>query len=85
MSDWQPIETVPRDGRKVLLYRPLAHRTSDEAFAVKRTTPAPSFCWQKTIPDGTDGLNFTDGLCYATHWMPIPEPPASPTLDDPLP
>lgn len=28
--EWQPIETAPKDGRKALVYRPLAENSSDE-------------------------------------------------------
>lgn len=32
---WRPIETIPTDGRRVLVYRPLAHKTGDEQIAAK--------------------------------------------------
>ena len=75
ISQWQPISTAPMDGREVLLYRPLAERTNDPIVTIRRTTDYDSHCWEATIPEGADGSNFTEGSCYATHWMPLPQPP----------
>lgn len=73
--DWQPIETAPRDGTRILLYRPLADRTNDDQIDIKRGVPRDNTCWEETIPPGMDATNYTDGACKATHWMPLPEPP----------
>jgi hypothetical protein len=74
MSDeWQPIETLPRDGRYVLAYRPLAMETGDEALAVVKTTKSPT-----TSPQGVQ--HWTSRWCHPTHWMDIPEPPRSVTV-----
>lgn len=75
---WRPIAEAPRDGRKVILYRPLAHLSNDPHVTIKRSISTPNHCWECTIPDGVDGLNYTDGACYATHWMPLPPPPHQP-------
>jgi hypothetical protein len=72
---WRPIETAPKDGTVVLLYRPLAERTLDPVMTIRKTTANPRHCWPATIPEGADGLNFTEGSCFATHWMPIPAAP----------
>lgn len=74
-SSWQPIETLPRDGRVVILYRPLASLTNDPTVTIRRTTDTPQHCWDATIPTGCDGKNYTEGSCYATHWMPLPPNP----------
>lgn len=72
---WQPIETAPRDGTKILLYRPLAEKTNDEPIDIKRGVPRDNGCWEETIPAGLSAENYTDGACRATHWMPLPEAP----------
>lgn len=77
MSEWKTIDSAPKDGTAVLLYRPLAFKTNDEEIAIQRTTSYEIHCWESTIPKGTDGKNFTEGSCYATHWMPLPKPPSS--------
>jgi len=78
MSEWQPIETAPRDGRLALVYRPLAHMTRDEPVAIKRLVAVNNFCWKATVPEGSEPFNPTaDGSCHITHWMPIPDGPDS--------
>ena len=72
---WMPIETAPRDGSMVLLYRPLAGKTQDPVVTIRRSVQHERHVWEVTIPPGCDGKNFTEGSCYATHWMPIPEAP----------
>lgn len=74
---WLPIEIAPRDGRKALVYRPLAENSGDERIAVKRLTGSRSNnCWDKTVPPGATPCNPTDGACHVTHWMPLPDEPA---------
>lgn len=72
---WQPIETAPKDGTRILLYRPLAERTHDEQIDIRRGIPRDSGCWDETIPEGLTSENYTDGYCKATHWMPLPDAP----------
>lgn len=74
---WRPIETAPGDGRKALVFRPLAHLTNDEPVAVKRLVGSNNHCWSRTVPDGQEPCNPTDGSCHVTHWMPLPAPPVS--------
>lgn len=77
MGGWRPIESIPKDGRKVMLYRPLAGESNDPVISIRRTTSTSQHCWPDTIPPGCDAQNFTEGCCYATHWQPLPEPPAT--------
>jgi len=66
---WQPIETAPKDGRQILAFRPAAPAYGDEQIVICRTTAAKNFAW-----DGGD--NYTDRANTATHWQPLPPPPA---------
>lgn len=70
--EWQPIETLPRDGRYVLVYRPLAMETGDETLAIVRTTEYPT-----TSPQGVK--HWTSRWCHPTHWVDLPELPAPPS------
>ena len=62
MTDWQPIETAPRDGNRVLLYRE-GWREHTAVGWWSRTEKR----WY-TVP-GTWPFNG------ATHWTLLPEPP----------
>jgi hypothetical protein len=64
MSDWQPIETAPRDGTAILGY-------CDQGPVVIRNS------YGSWIVENSHGYN-EDGEVYdVTHWMPLPEPPPS--------
>lgn len=67
MTDWQPIETAPKDGRRFLVWD--AHYGLRIGRAFVRS-------------DHDDWLSYLDafggsskGGMRATHWMPLPEPP----------
>lgn len=65
MSEWQPIETAPKDGSSVLTFSPndgypLIVFWQDEMWLID---------WDH---DRAYGLEPDD---KPTHWMPLPEPP----------
>lgn len=65
MSDWQPIETAPKDGTDIVVV------DADTAFAqVASYEPAPDPAWVWVV---TDGVTYHESTF--THWMPLPEPP----------
>lgn len=76
MIGWQPIATAPDDGRRALVYRPLARNSNDEPIAIKRLIGGNHHCWSSTVPPGALPHNPTDGACHVTHWMDLPDPPA---------
>lgn len=58
--EWQPIETAPRDGTRILVFYPVLDGhifTAGFEFGT----------WQSGIWDGRRE--------QPTHWMPLPEPP----------
>lgn len=61
MSEWQPIETAPKDGTIVLLY--------DGAYPI-----AGFFDFGGWIPADVDLQDMWPQI-EVTHWMPLPEPP----------
>jgi hypothetical protein len=71
MSDWQPIETAPKDGTAILAYYP------DKAGFTARQDVVPVF-WSGW--GGGVWENSTSGgkpFQQPTHWMPLPGPPAA--------
>lgn len=88
-SQWQPIETAPKDGTWIRLYRPYCQggdsivtgkwfRFEDEEESAWMW-PSEPFGWPalEGLQDGNDMLD--EGNCYwdeaFTHWQPLPEPP----------
>jgi hypothetical protein len=74
-TQWQDISTAPKDGRRALVYRPLARNSQDEPIAMKRLIGGNHHCWECTVPEGAEPMNPTDGACHVTHWMPLPPAP----------
>ena len=72
MNQWQPISTVPKDGRYILLAGPSGYSTTPLRVEVCRWYPEyhPLSPWINHSND-----DFTDGGSQPTHWMPLPEPP----------
>ncbi len=65
---WQPIETAPRDGTRILLFQP------EEISRGRVLHRAVLGHWVACAHSGW----VSDGLQHAepTHWMPLPEAPA---------
>jgi hypothetical protein len=71
MSEWQPIETVPKDRTKVLVgcFKQGAERYGLVAVDWYRT--------RENSDANYVGFGcFNDRYFPATHWMPLPPPPA---------
>lgn len=70
MSEWQPIETAPKD-RAVLAW-------SIDFFA----SVIEIVWWEEDNSDGPGWALGDSGFrCTPTHWMPLPEPPDAPPQD----
>jgi len=83
MTDWQPIETAPKDGSWVLI---TSYNTANWSDGVDRSywqTQTAHFInghWvTESYPDSHYGYMEVEYLTtYAdgpTHWMPLPAPP----------
>lgn len=72
-TEWQPIETAPKDGRWLLLRsgseKPNIGAWREAIPALNEQWPEYPACWE------TDGEGFE--MTGVTHWMPIPDPPVS--------
>lgn len=65
MSEWQPIETAPKDGSLILTYDGCNSRVVEWWSEFK---------YWDYIGDGFYRSEFSDH--DPTHWMPLPAPPA---------
>jgi hypothetical protein len=70
MSEWQPIETAPRDETYILGY------ADGEMTVVHWRDYDGEGCWQLAV----SGLHADDGEWWPTHWMPLPKPPKTESL-----
>ena len=66
-EEWRPIETAPKTGEKILVYRPVHDGdyipvTGEDYWG--STMFDPEGCWMRSRSD-----------CQPTHWRPLPEPP----------
>ena len=70
MTEWQPIETAPKDGTRILLAVLDSYATTEVeiGFWLQRKTKKAKSGWRSE-------LYFFDLGLTATHWMPLPEPP----------
>ena len=76
MSEWHPIETAPKDGTRVLLYRPggwASTRVVVGSYSDERYHPRPRPYWTHDL-ERVEGKAITRQN-QPTRWMPLPEPP----------
>jgi hypothetical protein len=79
MSEWQPIETAPKDGTKIVAWGFLANRAPEMGVIRSETPVAHVMMWRSyTGLDAGDWVSTSIGIALAqhpTHWMPLPAPP----------
>ena len=69
-TEWQPIETAPRDGTRVLLFGRGPY-DDIEAFTGE-------FSFDRWLAAPNEASEYMPESCSPTHWIPLPEPPTSP-------
>ncbi len=74
ITDWQPIETAPKDGRLMLLWdasNPDGYVVARWARDDRRPGPFGPFVWL------SGHVRYGERLAeqIPTHWMPLPAPP----------
>ena len=81
MSEWQPIETAPRDGSMFLVWvNAVRHGEDDEGRPFQQDCSTVDFAEWRTVDDY--GYPFYFGYPhgdqeYPTHWQPLPAAPAA--------
>jgi len=72
MSDWQPIETAPKDGTYVMVWPPTySGAVSCAVWDWQTDHKRPRPFWQRLDTDSA----WTSRNHPPTHWMPVPEGP----------
>ena len=61
---WQPISTAPKDGTRIIVYRPNARGKYISKVGLDYWSEELGDCWAKS--------NFET---QPTHWQPLPNPP----------
>ena len=72
MSEWQPIETAPKDGTPVRLYG--VRSGASTRLGLRSYEPAhwTGHSWRMLDRPGS----FIGNTVHPTHWMPLPAPSA---------
>ena len=75
MTDWQPIETAPRDGTKIILYveGSVVEGHFDDHYGWGDDTEAEKWRVVSLPFHGCDCCSHPNAL--PTHWHPLPAPP----------
>jgi hypothetical protein len=79
MSEWQPIETAPKDGTPILAYG--EPHSGEPPFGVVRWIAETHEWWErvdaKTKKLVSEEAGYWDGAgILPSFWMPLPAPPA---------
>lgn len=85
MSEWQPIETAPKDGRSILVFGwPSNLEVNGNVLVSYKRAAIYSASWDE-IDEAfcLSGGSWLGPFVKPTHWMPLPEPPVSHPKDYP--
>ncbi len=69
--EWQPIETAPKDGTRILAYGKIALETECGVGTVAWNA-LRALWWA----DPNEATEYEPWPCELTHWMLIPAPPS---------
>jgi len=72
MDEWQPLETIPRDGQKVQLLSPTEGIDIGYWYTFHDDFDPADISWTPEVGDDwTGGLSTRKGSGDYTHWRPI--------------
>lgn len=74
--EWQPIETAPKDGTRVLVWSPQMGCSYVASWAVSEP-----FGHEPTWSTDSEGPGYSSEIPDCTHWMPLPKPPVAAQLE----
>ena len=73
MSEWQSIETAPRDGTEILLKIPL--QWEEPQGRIGSGDYVSAYWYDESSEFWVNRLDNWISLYRPTHWMPLPKPP----------
>lgn len=73
MSEWQPIETAPKDGTEILVWAKEGRRCARWVPGNHRHKQG----WADWIEDADEDYLSEIVYLHPTDWMPLPDPPTS--------
>ena len=74
MSEWQPIDTAPKD-QVILLYGRIDPSTEFEKLTWEKPAVFSGYwCWMDDAWCPSGGT-WAGPFMEVTHWMPLPQPP----------
>lgn len=76
MTEWQPIDTAPKDGTVIWLYDPVHNYQQKGSFCT--ASIATDMGWEDgwmLVDEQCGGWGW---ICEPSHWTPLPEPPIRP-------
>ena len=75
MTQWQPIETAPRDGTVIIMWlkEPYAQQVGIGYRPITQVIIGDLF--EETVGDDCMICSPYGDWCSVTHWMPLPDPP----------
>jgi len=68
MTEWQPIDTAPKDGTAILIWPAKSSFYGDDTISYIVRWQDWKGCWIEASGEEYDTF-------YPTHWMPLPAPP----------
>ena len=75
MSEWQPIETAPRDGTIIDVWLGDADESDLDFYCSPGSKRSANWFWYRDKFRPWAGLSQLMTFVEPTHWMPLPSPP----------
>ena len=76
MAEWQPIETAPKDGTRILVFTVHGEIEISEWYSLEHFhyKYIADNLFEKIVDEPNEGWNSNTPI----FWMPLPEPPEAP-------
>jgi hypothetical protein len=75
VSEWQPIETAPKDGTIIDVWLGDADQSDIAFYCTPGTKRSSGWYYKNSKFRPNMGLGILTVFIQPTHWMPLPSPP----------